>query len=224
MRWLVFVLSVSLLSGCAIGFGSARVGQWNPHRQVDFEACLVDSAPAGLAATAGPPRCKDRKQVVSEVPGRRFWGLFLQFPTIGYSRVSHQGESFSATRAVMTLEWLRGVGRWAVGVRGGLLVDSGAKRGDERLGMSAAELTALGHLSLVDRLSVYAGLGVLPYAVSRSESTFLGARGVAGVQLALSKTHSENSIMLTFELDRTYLKFEQTYQSTGVTGNLGLSF
>jgi hypothetical protein len=217
-------LSSSLaLSGCSFGFGSSYVGQWSPRKQVDFEACLRgDPAP-------GAPLCRDRKRVTTDVPGRRFWGVITSVPAVGAAWSQRGGKSSTLLRGQPSIEVLRGQGRWAWGVRAGGIFEDKAGA-ESRVGVIAWDVAAMGHVNLLPRLSLYGGLGYVPFARLAApqgvtgESTSLGGHGVAGLQLALSKTHSESFIVLSLELDRMILAFDETYRSTGLTGHIGLFF
>ena len=229
----MIALAVTALSlgGCAFGLGSAFVGQWSPRQEVEFEACLTDASAPGVSNSGDG--CKERKEVVADVPGRRFWGVVLPLLQIGPSWVSYDGEEETQIRFQPALELMRGKGRWAYGVRTGIIFDSSGKTMDGPDGepvsdpydsMSAFDVTAMGHVSIVDRLSLYGGLGYLPWADARDQTTSVGGRGLLGFQLALSKTHSSNFIVLSMEIDRIYLRLDETYRSTGVTGTIGLYF
>jgi len=207
------ILALIPLAGCAVGAGSAYVGQWRPHDEVAFEACLVDDQ----------GKCLERKEVVEHVPGRRFWGVLIAFPAVGAAGVTHAGDSQTVFRVEPSLEILRGSGRWAVGIRGGPVIDSGVGM-DAKGGAVSVPLTAIGRLSVLDQVSVYAGLGFSPFARLAGETAFSAERALAGLQLALSKTHSENFIILSVEVDQVRIQFDDPYRSTGVTGNIGLFF
>ena len=236
---LLALVAFTALGGCSFGFGSAYVGQWKAQRQVDFEACLRE--PAGPSAS-GPTSdgtdsaaCKDRKEVVTELPARRFWAVLLPMLQLGVSTVSFGEDSFTRLRFQPNLEYLRGRGRWAYGVRAGGIIDSEVGNYEDADGdgendlptdsMGALDVTAIGRLSILDRVSAHAGLGYLPYASTRDERTSLGGRGLLGVQLALNKVHTETRFVLTLELDHVTLRFDDaTYRSTGLTGHLGIFF
>jgi len=194
------------LSGCSFGAGSAFVGQWRPHEQIDFDACLVDDA----------GRCTARKQVTSQVPGRRFWGVITTVTAVGAASVSQADTTTTRARLTPSLEIMKGNGPLAVGVRGSVQLDLKAA--------GAVPLVVLGHLSLTDRLSVHLGGGYVPFARQAGENAFVGVQGLAGLQLALSRTHSENYIIMTLEADTTWIAFDQRYRSNGVTGHLGVFF
>jgi len=198
-----------LVTGCSVGAGSAYVGQWSPREQVDFEVCLQDEA----------GRCIDTKRVVSQVPGRRFWGVTTTFPAIGASQVQVGDQKSTKFRMEPSLEILKGSGRVAFGVRTSVLIDTGDKQV-----ATALPVTAIGHLSLHPRWAVHAGLGMVPFMRAEDTNAFVGGRGLFGFQYALSKTHSENFIVLSLELDTIYVLFDEPYRSTGLTGHIGLFF
>jgi hypothetical protein len=214
------MIALAPLAACSIGAGSAYVGQWRPHEQVDFEACLQDEA----------GRCTDTKQVKSHVPGRRYWGVIAMLPgSMGISKATYQGESSTLLRVEPSFEYLRGSGRWAIGARAGLVLESKTGEGDlpeaERTpDLMSFPVTAVGRVSLLPRVSAHVGLGYSLYSTRGDEHAFVAGRGLAGVQLALSKTHSESYIILTIEVDRMFIRLDEPYRSTGITGNLGLFF
>jgi hypothetical protein len=206
MRGALLVTAVALLGGCSIGVGSAFVGQWRPYDRVDFDACLVDAA----------GRCTERKQVTTHVPERKFWGVIVAYPAAGIAEVSQGGARTRRMRYAPSLEVMTGSGRVALGARVGAQLEVD--------GASAMPIVALAHLSLAPRLSVHAGGGYVPYARLRGESAFVGAQGIAGFQLALSRVRSENYIVATVEADETWIGFAQRYRSTGLTAHLGIFF
>lgn len=226
MRRAAVLAGCALATGCTFGAGSARVGQWVARREPAIEACLASNlAAVQTPTTVGGLRapCAERKQVVRERPARRFWGVITQAPTIGYASARLGEERFRAFRFAASLEFLRGRGRWAYGLRGGLLADrSTATDGRGFLGYDAL---AMGHLAVTERLSLYAGLGYLPYAKVDEQTTSLGGRGLLGLQLPLNKTHSDNSIVLTLELDHVRLAdLPSSYRSFGGVATLGIFF
>lgn len=221
-------VAVVALAGCSIGAGSAYVGQWRPREEIAAEVCRVEDAPPGTVIDAplasGEPRCRETKRVVHEVPGRRYWGAILAFPALGAARVGYRGDTTTEVRVEPSFELLRGRGRWAYGVRASAVLD-GRTQDDGEAGIAGAlAITGVGHLSLTEELGVYGGVGYTPYAAVLGERTALGARALAGVQLALQKTQGETFILINLELDRMYLELDDRYRSTGFTGNFGLFF
>ena len=219
VRALVPALVLAQLAGCSFGMGSAYVGQWRPHERVDFEACLQDEA----------GRCIDRKQVTTHVPGRRYWGVIVALPAIGVARATHRGTSSTLTRLEPSVEYLRGRGRWAVGARASFVFEAKNERADvpedQRSPLLVSlPLTAIGRVSLSPRVSAHAGLGYSLFSALNDERSSVASRGLVGVQLALTKTHSENFILLTLEADLMRVRLDEPYRSTGVTGNLGVFF
>jgi hypothetical protein len=198
--------AASLLGGCSFGLGSAFVGQWRPRDRVDFDACLLD----------GADRCAKHKQVTTHVPGREFWGVLIAYPAAGFAVVSQGGARATRARLAPSLEVMAGTGRFAAGARVAAQIEFDGAR--------AMPIVALAHLSLAERLSVYGGGGYLPYARLHGESAFVGAQGIAGVQLALSRTRAETYIVASVEADATWIAFAEHYRSNGVTGHLGIFF
>lgn len=192
------------VAGCGLGVGSAFVGQWHPHDRVAYNACLVDDAGA----------CIDRKQVMTRVPGREFWGALVAFPSMGGASVTHDGVTTARFRLEPSLEVLRGSGRLALGLRTGVMIDAD--------GATALNAMAIGHISMTERLSLHLGAGFVPYAETAEESAMIGARGLVGLQLALSRTQGRTHFVLTVEADTTWIDLATSYRSTGVTGYLGL--
>jgi hypothetical protein len=221
MRALVML---AVISGCSFGVGSSYVGQWNPRKQVEFEACLVEDAP-DANAPAKSATCKDKKQVVKEVPGRKYWGVILPILQLGGARVDFAGKQETVFRIQPAIEYMQGRGRWALGVRTGVLVDSAAQEADGTARVASAMTVALiGHVSIFDQMSLYGGVGYLPYGGTQGERTSVGVQGLGGFQYALNKTHSETFIVFSFEVDQTYLQLDTTYRSMGFTGHFGIFF
>lgn len=211
------------LSGCSFGFGSAFVGQWSPRRQVEFNACLREPGPPGA------PECKEQKQITSDVPGRRFWGVITPFIQLGASKATFRDETATLFRAHISIEVLRGRGRWAYGVRTGGIFENNGEESGVGSSITTWDVGGLVHYHLVNRLSAYGGLSYFPLTrmgtMTDGTNTSLGGRGLVGAQLALSKTHSESYIVLSLELDQMFLRFDdETYRSTGLTGHIGLFF
>jgi hypothetical protein len=73
---------------------------------------------------------------------------------------------------------------------------------------------------------VRAGLGALPYSRlgKTDETSYLGARGLLGLQLALLRTTADRFLVLTIEADTVLVRAEQTYRSSGLTFHLGFLF
>lgn len=228
----LLALGLALASGCALGMGSSYIGQWKPRQHVDFEACLREPGPPGARAAT---ECKERKQVITEEPGRRFWGVIAAPLQFGGASTRFRAEKHTRFRFQPNLELLRGEGRWAYGVRAGLMVEPSDQASTDpndppgaevpTFDTFAVDVTAVGHVALLDRLSLYAGAGYLPYSGFAEETSSLGARGLFGLQLALSKTHSTNFIVLSLELDHFVVQYDEgTYRSTGMSGHIGLFF
>jgi hypothetical protein len=199
-------LVAASLGGCSAGFGSAFVGQWRPYDRVDVDACLVDDA----------GRCREHKQVTTEVPGREFWGVVIAYPAAGVSSITQGGAHATRLRLTPSLEVMAGSGRFAVGGRIGAQID--------RDGAGSMPIVGLAHLSLAERLSVHAGGGYLPYARQHGEIVHVGAQALGGFQLALSRARSENYIVATVETDVTWIAFAQHYRAIGISGHLGVFF
>ena len=205
MKWLVIAMTPAL-AGCSFGVGSAFVGQWRARNRVDFEACLEDEA----------GRCVEKKEVVTRVPARSYWGLILTYPAMGAAFTSQSGRASTRLRGEASAESIMGTGRWELGARGSAIYDL--------KGAFSTPLTGIGHYNLSERLSIYGGAGYSPFSQLAGERAFVGARGLAGMQLALSRARSENYVVVTLEADTHWLKFSNPYRSTGLTGSIGVFF
>ena len=212
MRAAAAVVVVVALAGCSVGAGSAYVGQWRARDVVEFAACLEDDH----------GRCVDEKQVTTHQPARRFWGVTASYPALGAASVTSGDEVTTRLRGEASVGFVRGEGRVAWGVRASFMLDLGADL--------SVPVTGLGHLSLSERIAVHAGLGYAPYTRrflpdEAFEVSYLGARGLAGVQYALGRHHGGNSYwVLTFEADTLVARFDHLYRSSALTGHLGLYF
>lgn len=199
-------------TGCSLGAGSAFVGQWRPRTEHAFVACLEDDQ----------GRCKDKKAVDVAVPPRKFFGYIVSFPAIGAAIVEKGGKTNTRFRMEYANELVRGHGVFAWGVRASLLLDWGAQ--------TSLNVMGLGYLSLTERLALHVGLGYSPFSRSSSESgapsedAFIGGRALAGLQFALTRTRSENYLILSLDVDRMYIAFDDAVAATGIVGNLGIYF
>lgn len=206
MRRLALVFVALGSCGCGMGFGSAYVGQWRARDVVEYRACLEDEQ----------GKCISEKESIKHEPERSYFGVVVSTPAIGASFITHDGETKTRFRLDMSTEVLWGRGRAAYGVKGSFLVDAPATL--------MTPLMLMGHYSLHDRLGVYAGAGVIPWARTGAETANLGGRGLFGVQWALARVRSENFWILTVEADTSFIKFDTRYRSTGVVGNIGFYF
>ncbi len=211
------------LPACGVGAGSAYVGQWSARERVDVEVCVEDAA----------GRCVEQRQIVSQVPARRFWGFSMAM-VAGASATSTDGHGDDVRlRTGFATEYLRGRGNLAAGVRADMLVDFG----DEMV--MALPLMLMGHLGLSDRFALHAGAGVSPWnnrqeAAAKGDPaatlpdpilSHRGVRAVAGLQTVLTHAHQANRLVLTIEADTYAASFEgATYGSLGLVGHLGFFF
>jgi hypothetical protein len=193
-------------SGCSLGFGSAYVGQWREHDEVEFKTCIEDDA----------GRCTSEKETVKHVPERAYWGVIVPYAAMGASWVSREGATTPRFRIEPSMEILRGRGRWAYGVRVGGVFDI--------LEASSLPLMVLGHYSLTERLSLHAGGGYIPIAGRFSERSNVGARGLVGFQWALGRVRTETYWVLSGEADTMWIDFDRSYRSTGFTVHFGPFF
>jgi hypothetical protein len=202
----IVLAALAPLGGCGLGFGSAFVGQWRPRDQVEFDACLVDDS----------DRCVEQKEVVTPVPARRFWGAIITYPALGAALVTEGGVRRTRLRLTPSLELMRGWGAYALGVRAGVQLDRSAA--------GAVPVVVLAHVSMTERLSVHVGGGSVPYARLHGERAHVGAQGLAGAQLALSRAEAENYVVITVEADTTWVGFAESYRSNGLSAHLGIFF
>lgn len=193
-------------TGCSVGVGSAYVGQWRAHDEVEYRACLEDAA----------GKCVAEKESVKHVPERSYYGVIIPYPALGAARVTHDGDTRTRFRMEPSLEVLRGKGRAAYGVRTGAVLDI--------RDAIFVPVMLLGHYSLHERFSVHAGLGGVPYARRGKEEAFLGGRGLLGFQWALGRVRSETYWVFSAEADTTLINFDAPYRATGLTGHLGIFF
>jgi hypothetical protein len=196
-------------SGCSLGFGSAFVGQWRPHTDHAYVACLEDET----------GKCVDEKAVDVPVPPRKFWGYMVLYPAIGAAIVHKNGRTDTRFRAEAANEYVRGWGRFAWGVRASALFDVNQH--------TSLNLMGTGYVSLTQRLALRIGLGYSPWTRSHgemAETTFLAGRALAGVQFALSRTRSENFLVVSIDVDRMRVQFDDPVDVTGIVGNLGVFF
>lgn len=192
--------------GCSFGFGSSYVGQWRAHDEVEYRACLEDEQ----------GKCISEKESVKHVPERSYFGVIVTPPAMGASFVTHEGETKTRFRLDMSTEVLWGRGRAAWGVKGSFIIDTP--------GTLMLPAMLVGHYSLHERLGVYAGAGVIPWARTGTEVANLGGRGLLGLQWALARVRSETFWVLTVEGDTSWINFDKRFRSTGVIGHIGVYF
>lgn len=218
MRIMVVQLAVCILgSGCSFAFGSAYVGQWRARNRIDYKVCVENAA----------GRCTERRTISHHEPARRYWGVGIDFPTFGVADTSVNGDARTATRLGLAVEYLRGKGPLAWGVRTGMIGDGASGRV-----MLSWPITLVGHVGLSDRFSLYGGAGTIPYstlklgpadAPSVDASSNLGVRGLVGLETVLAR-FEEARVVFTVEADSTWIRFgDIAYRSNGLTFNLGES-
>jgi hypothetical protein len=199
--------------GCSFGFGSSYVGQWRAQEKVRFRVCVEDEAGS----------CREEHEVRERLPARRFWGVEIFFPNLGPSLSSIDGLDEVRFRLEGGLEFMRGRGRLALGLRATAL----AEFGPDATAL-AYPIIAVGHLGISDRFSTYAGLGWSPHT-SFEIGAPLGisrrvARAVAGLQVVLNHTHGESRFLWTVEIDRMgSLGGSIDYASWGLTSHFGIA-
>ena len=200
--------------GCSFGFGSSYVGQWRAQEKVRFRVCVEDEDGGG---------CREEHEVREELPERRFWGAEIFFPNLGPSLSSIDGLDEVRFRLEGGLEFMRGRGRLALGLRATVLAEFGADAT-----ALAYPITAIGHYGISDRFSTYAGLGWSPHT-SFEIGAPLGisrrvARAVAGLQVVINQTHGESRFLWTVEIDRMgSLGGSIDYESWGLMSHLGIA-
>ncbi len=198
-------------SGCAIGAGTSTVGIWRPKRVVDTEVCIEET----------PGRCSRTVQVARDVPARSFGGGLVSWFNPGYLHV--RGSEGAAHRFALDshVEYLRGRGPFALGVRVGA-----------NIGFALHDLLFAMPVSLVGhwgypRFSLYGGTGYTPYAVDRvavgdlGMSTQLHGLNVMGGGRVLLRAGRANQMTASIDMFRQYL---QGVVATSVTAAIGLHF
>lgn len=207
-------------TGCSLGAGSAYVGEWRPRAVVDYQVCVEDAL----------GRCAETREVVTEHAARRFWGIHMNLFALGPSMTADERGTTSSFRGESSLEYLRGRGRVAWGIRASFLFDAADGRT-----LVSTPFTGLGHLSISERLSVYGGLGLSPYnqlqtgstdtTVMLGGSTALMGRAVAGAHVVLYKTHGSTRTVLSFEADTLIGRIDGAgYRTSALTSSLGFFF
>jgi hypothetical protein len=205
-------------SACSLGFGSAYVGQWRERDEVDYRVCIEDQAGG----------CSSQRTITTHHPARRYWGVHLLFPALGIAQGDVDGAQDTALRAELGVEYLRGRGDLAFGVRVAELWDAAAD-----YWFTAPMVSGIGHLGLSDRFSAYGGLGAAPYSRlsltsagssdQRVEHAYLAGRALAGLQMVLAG-NQESRVLLGLEADTVLTRFDgASFRSSSLTFQLGLS-
>lgn len=200
--------------GCVFGFGSTYVGQWTAHREVDHTICIEDATRS----------CASVTDVIHDAPARSFSGVDVLIPAVGIAQAREEGRGgYVAARLEPGLEYLRGHGPWALGVRGSTVFEF-----DSRGSRLLVPITFMGHLNVAERLTLHGGLGYAPFArVTRGGSSADNAstaRGLVGIDVLLSRS-GEVYFTSRTELD-TLLQLSAlgSYRSTGLTTSIALNF
>jgi hypothetical protein len=161
-----------------------------------------------------------------EKPARSFWGFAMSYPMTGIAFPTLGDTSKTAFRMELQAEYLRGHGRFALGVRAGSVLDISKDF------FIATPVMVMGHVGLSERLSVYGGAGFSPYNAlqfdTQSEdsetvrSSALG-RVLAGLQIVGSSSQRESRILYSIEADAMATSFGGTsYRVWGLTASIGL--
>jgi len=198
-------------SGCAIGAGTSTVGIWRPKRVVDTEVCIEET----------PGRCARTTLVARDVPARSFGGGLVSWFNPGYVQV--RGSDGGAHRFALDshVEYLRGRGAFALGVRVGANIGFGLHDL-----LFAMPVSVVGHWGY-PRFSLYGGTGYTPYAVDRvtvadtSMSTRLHGFHVMGGGRVLLRAGRANQMTAGIDVFRQYLG---GVVATSATAAIGLHF
>lgn len=218
IRTEVWLLVCLCLPSCALGAGSSFVGQWRERDVVDFHVCVEDRE-NGCEPSHAPVRV--------HVPKRSFWGVTMRMP-VGVAWTSMSGDDTSVMAAGLSVEFLRGSGRFAYGVRGGLM-----QRGNAFPETSSVSVMATGYMGMSKRFSVYGGLGYLPISyltigdeypdtLSRYRA-HVGGRGLVGVQIVHAQLFSETRFVWNVEFDHARIDFGRfQFDASSLTAFIGL--
>lgn len=173
-------LAMLVLTGCGVGGGTTTVGIWRPKHVVETEVCIRDRR----------DKCARTVEVAHDDPARSFAGFMLSWVLPGYMHLSGPDGASKLFVLDNHVEYLRGRGGAAVGLRVGYNFALGS-------GHSVMDLpiSVLGHLG-GETWSVYAGPGYTPYfsdkadnddGVTTTTTTHQGFNLMAGGQLLLKR-------------------------------------
>lgn len=181
MRGVVFALALAMASGCAFSTASSMIGSSRAQRRIDTEVCIEET----------PGRCTRTVKVARDVPARRFGGGYASFFNPAYAHLGRDRGDRHRFGADNYVEYLRGRGGWALGLRVGAMFVLGAGGGTFSL-----PVTVVGHWG-VPAISVYGGVGYTPYARDTSTvndvsvaSTSHGVNALAGTRFLLRKNRN----------------------------------
>lgn len=198
-------------TGCAIGAGTSTVGIWRPHRQIDTDVCIEDV----------PGRCTRTVQVARDLPARSFGGGLVSWFNPGYLHVAGGGGTTQRFALDSHVEYLRGRGQFALGVRVGANVGFSIHSV-----LFTAPVTAVGHWGY-PRFSLYGGAGYTPYAVNSvtvndlKTSTQLHGFHVMGGGRVLLRAGRRYQMTTNIDVFRQYL---QGTVATSITEAIGIHF
>lgn len=172
-------LAAIALAGCGVGGGTTTVGIWRPKHVVETDVCIHGGAPG-----AG---CTTSTEVAHDDPARSFGGIMIEWFHPGYLHVSGRDDVGGLLALDSNVEYLRGRGAWALGLRVGGNVGTG---GHSRV--VYVPITALAHYG-GEQWSIYAGPGYTPYFahhrydedVEEAVSTHQGLNVMVGARVLL---------------------------------------
>lgn len=203
------VALVASALGCTTT-SNARVGEWRAQTIVRQKVCVENT----------DPTCSTPHSMVTHEPARRFSAQKYIFGFVGGAATQRHEETVAVLTLEGGLEYLRGKGANAFGLRQTASIDVGGS------GSAAMfPLTAMAYHSLTDLLAIHGGVGYSWYSRIQDDISYSVVRALAGVDLTFQYTTGGASIGVVIDvLGKTQLRDPDNYSSLGVTSSLVLNF
>lgn len=189
---------------------NARIGEWRAQTIVRQKVCVENT----------DPNCTAPYAMITQEPARRFSAQKYIFGFVGSAATHRPNETVPVLTLEGGLEYLRGKGNNAFGLRQTANIDVG--------GSGSAvmyPLTAMAYHGLTDLLSVHGGVGYSWYSRIQDTNSYSVVRALAGVDLTFQYTTGGASIGLVVDLlGKTQLSDPGNYSSLGIASSLVLNF
>ncbi len=197
-------------AGCTLT-SNARIGEWRAQTVVRQKVCIENT----------DPHCRKPYEMVTHEPARRFSAQKYIWGFIGGAATKRGEETVAVGTLEGGLEYLRGKGATAFGLRQTASYDYGAGKGAAVM----YPVTAMAYHGLTDLLGIHGGVGYSWYSRIQDRESYSVVRALAGVDLTLQYTTGGASIGLAIDLlGKTQLSDPGNYSSLGVTSSMVVNF
>ena len=196
-------------AGCTLT-SNARVGEWRAQTIVRQKVCVENT----------DPTCSKPYQITTREPARRFSAQKYIWGFVGGAATQRRDETVAVATFEGGLEYLRGKGATAFGLRQTASIDFGGNGG-----ATMFPLTGVAYHGLTDLISIHGGVGYSWYSRIQDSDSYSVVRALAGVDLTFQYTTGGASIGLVIDLlGKTQLSDPGNYSSLGITSSMVLNF